>query len=202
MIINPAALAAIRSLKLTDENGRPIPGSDDLGRHIFEALRSVQTQATNTESQTNANPNGQPTTPPNINSVKVTTGPAGEFQIAINDTGEISRGINYFAEHATTPAFSDAHAIDMGQSRNYSVNMGSQALHWRAYSAYPGSQPSALVYHGGSPTASMVQGGVIGVRAPSQGTGTAAPGHMGQGPGPVPQRSATCGYNWKAQSRS
>lgn len=143
---------------------------------------------------------GQPAAPPSINALHVSTGPGGEFQVAITDNNEISRGINYWAEHDTSPSFTNPHAIDMGQSRNLSVHMGTQPLYWRAYSSYASSPPSAPVYHGGASTPVAVLGGVAGLRSSSQGTGTSAPGHGAQGPGPIPTRTPSAGYNWRGQS--
>lgn len=199
MKIAPAALAALRSLKLTDSEGNTIPGSENLGRYLHETLSSIQKQATNTEQQTNANPNGQPSAPPAINSLHVSTGPGGEFQAAITDNGEVSRGVKYFLVHADNPQMTNAHTIDIGTSRNWAGHMGNQSLYWGAYSAYPGSPPSAAIYHGGQEGPQPVAGGVAGPRATSQGTGTGAPSQAFVGPGPVPQRTPNSGFDWKAQ---
>src|SRR4051812_18097168 len=93
---------------------------------LYEALKAVQDQTTNIEKQGNFNATGHPAPPPPINGLKVTTGPAGEFQIAITDNGEVGRGINYWVEHDTSPNFTNPHIVDMGQSRNHSVNLGDQ----------------------------------------------------------------------------
>lgn len=199
MTINPAALAAIRNIKLTDPDGKIIPGSENIGRDLHKALTSIQGQSTNTEQQANTNPNGQPTAPPAINGFHVSTGPGGEFQLAITDNSEVSRGVKYWAEHATNPQFTNAHAIDIGQTRNHSVYLGNQTLYWRAYSSYGASPPSNHVYHGSAVRPIAVTGGVAGTRAPSQGSGTGAAGQSGVGPGPVPKRTATAGFDWKAQ---
>lgn len=176
-----------------------IDGVPDFGARLFKAMRGIQTQVTNIERQGNFSAQAQPAAPPAIQGVHVSTGPGGEFQIAISDTGQVNRGINYFVEHDSDPNFSNPHVIDMGQSRNHSVYMGGQTLHWRAYSAYPGSDASPAAYHGSAADPLPVQGGVAGARAPSQGSGTGAPAQGLVGPGPVPARTDTSGFNWNAQ---
>lgn len=178
-----------------------IRGIPQIGARLYEALLAVQNQATSTEAQANTNSNGQPAPPPAINGLHVSTGPGGEFQIAITDNGQISRGINYWAEHADNPQFNNPHHIDMGQSRNTSVYMGPQKLYWRAYSSYDASGASPAVYHGGAAQPLPVQGGIVGSRASSQGAGTGAPGQGLHGPGPVPVRDSAAGFDWKSQGR-
>ena len=177
---------------------RSLPG---IGSRLYESLKAVQDQTSNIEQQTNSAAQQQPAPPPAIDALQVSTGPGGEFQVAITDNGQISRGIQYFAEHDSDPNFTNPHVIDMGQSRNASVFMGAQTLHWRAYSAYSGSMPSAPAYHG-SPTQPIpVTGGIAGPRSQSQGSGTGAPRQGLQGRGPVPQRTPASGYNWTAQGK-
>lgn len=173
-----------------------------IGARLYEALNAVQTQSQATEQQTNANPSGQPAPPPAINGVHVSTGPGGEFQIAITDNGQVARGVNYWVEHADDPSFTNPHVIDLGQSRNHSVYLGSQSLYWRAYSSYIASGASPAAYHGDAAQPLPVTGGVVGARAPSMGAGTGAPAQGLHGPGPVPMRSADAGFNWTAQGNA
>jgi hypothetical protein len=174
----------------------------DIGARLYEAFKAVQDQTTNIEQQTNTAAQQQPTSPPPINKIHVSTGPGGEFQIAITDNGQISRGINYFAEHDSSPNFTNPHVVDMGQSRNASLYLGNQTLHWRGYSSYASSLPSVPAYHGSQSQPIPVTGGVPGIRSQSQGSGTGAPGQGLQGPGPVPTRSANSGFNWTAQGNA
>lgn len=171
-------------------------------KYLYEALSSIQTQTGQIETQGNFNATGNPPVPPPIGQLVVTTGPSGEFQITIHDSGEFGRGNNYFAEHDTSPAFSNPHVVDMGQSRNHSIYLGNQKLYWRAYSASISGSPSSPAYHGGNATPKAVQGGIPGNRAPSQGSGTGAPGVGLLGPGPVQTRGPKSGYNHKAQTRT
>lgn len=172
-----------------------------LDPRLFEAFMGVVGGIRNLETQGNFSGMSAPPTPPAVNGLKVTTGPGGEFQLAITDNGQVSRGINYWAEHDTSPDFSNPHIIDMGQSRNYNIHMGAQSLYWRAYSSYPSGQASPYVYHQEQGRPASVLGGVAGTRAPSQGAGTGAPGYGAAGGGPIQSRTPTSGYNWKAQQR-
>lgn len=202
MNISPAALAAIRNLRLTDSDGKAIPGSETLGRDLYEALNSIQKQGTVIEQQTNSNANAQPQAPPNVQSLSVSAN-NGHFNFSIQDQSQgLSRGVHYFVEHADNAAFANSHTIDIGQSRNHNEYLGNVTRYVRAYSAYPGSPPSQHVYFGGMATPKAVAGG--GTNAgpdflPSQGTGTGAAGQGGVGPGPVPKRTNNSGFNWNAQ---
>jgi hypothetical protein len=170
-----------------------IPNLDylrSLDPKLFEAIKAIQDQTSNIEKQGNFNALGPPNAPPAIDRLRVTTGPGGEYQIRITDNGEVSRGINYWAEYDTSPNFTNPHIIDMGQTRNHSVNLGNQQLFWRAYSSYPSSDTSPVVYHGSSTDPLPVLGGVPGKRAASEGAGTGAAGYGMSGPGPIPERSA------------
>lgn len=169
------------------------PDFPDLGAKLHEALTSIAGQVTNIQSQTNANPTGQPTPPPPINGLKV-TGQNGHFNIAIHDNNEIYRGVQYYAEYDTSPHFTNPQTIHLGDSRNHNVFLGNGTYHWRAYSSYASSPPSAAVYHGsGAAPTPVVGGGDVGSPAiqASQGTGTGTPGQGLTGPGIAPFRSAT-----------
>jgi|SRR5580692_11781741 hypothetical protein len=168
---------------------RAIP---DIGPFLYEALHSVQAQATSVEQQVNANPTGQPQAPPAINSLKV-TGQNGHFQIAIQDSSPIYRDIHYWAEHASNQNFTDPVVIHMGQSRNYNEFLGNVGRYWRAYSSYSSSPPSAPVYHGGASPQIVMGGGSVGGPnfAASEGSGTGAAGQGLQGPGVSPFRTST-----------
>jgi hypothetical protein len=170
-----------------------------IGSRLYESLLSVQNGVSNIESQTNTSAHTQPDPPPAINSLKVSTGPGGEFQAAITDQGNVNRGVNYWLEHADNPQFNNPHHIDLGGSRNWSGHMGNQKLYWRAYSSYQSSPASPAVYHGSQASPAPVTGGVVGGRAPSQGAGTGAPGQGLYGPGPVASRGPTSGFDQKAQ---
>lgn len=172
---------------------------NQFGARLYEAFNSIQTQSQASEQQTNANPLGHPDPPPAINGVHASTGPGGEFQVAITDNGMVSRGVKYFIEHDSDSQFSNPHIIDNGTSRNWAGHMGNQTLYFRAYSSYGSSATSPAAYHGSKAQPLPVTGGVAGTRAPSQGAGTGAPRQGLHGPGPVAQRSGVAGFDWTAQ---
>ena len=170
----------------------------DFGKFLYEAFDSVQRQSTTIERQVNGNAEGQPQSPPAINSVKV-TGQNGHFNVAIEDAGQVNRGIRYYVEHDTDPSFSNPHVVHLGDSRNANLFLGNQQLYFRAYSAYGSSAPSAAAYHGSPTTPLAVRGGgSIGgpAKLASQGSGTGAPGVGLSGPGPLPRRDPSTGVNW------
>jgi hypothetical protein len=183
--MNIKNLDYIRGLKSSD--------FPDIGAKLYEALKSIADQAANTQQQTNTNPKGQPTPPPAINALKV-TGQNGHFNLAIEDNNPIYRGVQYYAEHDTSPNFTNPQVIHLGDARNHNVFLGNQTLYWRAYSSYSSSAPSAPAYHGSAATPSpVIGGGNVGgpLFQPSQGSGTGTPGQGLAGPGLVPFRSTT-----------
>jgi hypothetical protein len=94
----------------------------------------------------------------------------------------VNRGVFYFAESDTTPAFNRPYVHFMGSSRNLRLSLGNQTLYWRAYSQYLGSETSTPVAFGTPPVAVSGGGTAAGpARQASQGSGTAAGGEGGAG---------------------
>ena len=179
------------------------PSHPDFGWRLAQSLDALERQSTNIEQQGNLNPLGQPVAPPNIQSVTA-TGANGWLHIAVQDqSAGLARGVEYFAEHSAFPDFRDAQIRPMGTSRQIDLAIGNATRYVRAYSAYPGSMPSAHVYHGSATVPIPVSGGgAIGPPAwlPSQGSGTGAPGQSGVGPGPLPRRTVESGVQWTGQT--
>lgn len=167
-----------------------IPDFPDFGAKMVQSLQSIATQATNVEQQTNSNPKGQPTAPPQINKVEV-SGRDGVLSVSITDNNPIYRGIKYYAEHADNPQFTNSITVPMVDSRNVTIPVGSQKRYVRAYSAYSSSPASPPVYHGGAMPEPVAGGGATPgpLFLPSQGSGTGLAGQGLQGPGDVPFRS-------------
>lgn len=190
----PQNLAWIRSLKLSE-----VP---EFGARLYQSIKSIGTQVTNLERQGNLNSQGQPITPPNIQSVAA-TGQNGVLHVSIQDQSSgLNRGVNYYVEHADNPSFVNAQIRNIGDSRSYTEFIGNATRYVRAYSAYPGSANSSHAYHGSaSAPAAVSGGGSIGPPSylPSQGSGTGAAGQSGFGPGPSPTRSEESGFNWRLQ---
>jgi len=163
----------------------------DMGAKLYEALIDLVNQQGATSQQTNSNPMGQPSSPPDINGLKVTA-QNGHFSAQIIDNNMIYRGINYWLEHADNANFTNPQIIDLGQTRNISLFLGNVTRYWRAYSSYASSPPSRPAYHGGAASPQPVTGGGdIGgpVFQDSQGSGTGAAGVGLSGPGLAPFRS-------------
>lgn len=172
--------------------GLKLPDSPEFGARLYQAFSDIVTKSTNTEQQTNANPEGPPSAPPKINGVQV-SGQDGFIHVAVTDNNEIYRGVRYYVEHADNPHFTNPQVIPMHDSRNVTFPVGNQTRYVRAYSAYPSSHPSEPVYHGGAQPIAVNGGGSTPgpLFLASQGSGTGEAGVGLQGPGKVAFRSAT-----------
>lgn len=152
--------------------------------HVAEALDSIAAALGNVATQTTATMFGKTAAPTGPSNVNVTSS-GGIFDIAITDNSPVQRGINYFVEYSESPSFVKPIIIDLGQARNYRTFLGNKTLFFRAYSAYPTSARSPVVYHGGSasnPTAVVGGGATTGpALQASQGSGTTSGANGGDG---------------------
>ena len=154
----------------------------------------MQKQVANVATQTNASVTGaESPAPPQVNSLQVDGG-AGIYHAYITDQNQsLYRGVEYTAEYAQNPDFSDFHVVHMGPSRDMRVNLGLPGpLYWRAYSGYgPSSPPSPPVYHGGAQPIGVTAGGAVApVLRSGQGSGTNPPTQGAGGYGQLPWRGA------------
>lgn len=160
---------------------------------LYEALSDLIQQHQAVAQQVNGNPTGNPHPPAPIDGVTV-TGQNGHFHIQIQHRADIYRGIQYYAEFADNPGFSNPHTIHMGDSREHTQFLGNGTYYWRAFASYASSPPSAPAYHGGAGAPQPVSGGGV-VGGPAlldpQGSGTGNAGEGLSGPGPVAFRSST-----------
>ncbi len=158
--------------------------------YTYEALTQIVNAVNSLGRATGVDPSGTIAPPAPIGRLSVTAAD-GIFDLAITDNSAVNRGIFYFAESDTTPAFSRPYVHFLGSSRNLRIAMGNQTLYWRAYSQYLGSEPSEPATFG-SP-ATPVPGGGTGAGPalqPSAGSGTASGSEGGSGFGTV-TRSAS-----------
>lgn len=165
----------------------------DIGTRLYEALGDLRQNQQTITQQANLNPSGSPQAPPQLNGMKVQAA-NGHFQVSIQDSAPIFRGIRYYVEHSETPNFSDVHVVPMHDSRNTNIFLGNVTRHFRAYSAYPSGDISPPVYHGSQASPIAVSGGgAIGGPdfLPSESSGTSLAGEGLSGPGSVPFRSVT-----------
>jgi hypothetical protein len=148
--------------------------------YLYESLRQVVTAVNSIGRATGVDPSGSIAPPAQVGGVSVVAA-NGIFDIAVTDNSPVRRGIFYFVESDTAPAFPAPHVYFLGSSRNLRVSLGNQTLYWRAYSQYIGSAPSSPVAFGTPPTA-VVGGGSAGpAPQPSSGSGTATAQQGGSG---------------------
>jgi hypothetical protein len=170
--------------------GMSSPDMPDLGSKLYEVFQGILQQNQNVQMQTNSNGDGTPAAPPQVNGVQV-VGSNGHLSIAVNDTNDVYSGVQYFAEHADNPNFTNPQIVPMGASRNISISVGNQDRYVRVYSSYGSSPPSSPVYNGGSIPVAVNGGGTDSgpTFLPSQGSGTGLPGQGLSGNGITPFRS-------------
>jgi len=141
-----------------------------------EAFKAIENALNTIASQTAASAAGPQISSPRPANLQVSAA-GGVYDIAITDDAPIQRGVEYFLEYSTTPAFNQPTVIHLGTTRNHRVFLGNQTFYWRAYSQYgPASAPSAPVYFGGSQNPTPVAGGgtITGpIPLASKGSGTA-----------------------------
>jgi hypothetical protein len=148
--------------------------------YLYESLKQVVGAVNAIGRATGVDPAGSIAAPASIGSVSVAAAD-GIFDLAITDNSPVRRGIFYFAESDTTPAFTAPHVYFLGSSRNLRVSLGNQTLYWRAYSQYIGSTPSPPVPFGSPPTAVTGGGSAGPPLQPSSGSGTATAQQGGSG---------------------
>jgi len=184
------ATSDLISKNLSYIRGLSSPDMPDIGSRIYEVFQGILQQNQNVQMQTNSNGDGTPAPPPQVNGVQV-SGANGYLHVAVNDTNDIYSGVQYYADHADNPNFTDAQTVPMGAARNVNIPVGNQDRYVRVYSSYGSSPASSPVVHGGTAPVSVNGGGTNSGPAflPSQGSGTGLPGQSAVGNGQVPFRS-------------
>ena len=119
---------------------------------------------------------------------------SGEMlHVSVTHNAPLNRGIHYFTEVSTNPAFSQPVVYHHGTSRTpppfplpTKDGSGNTVNYYaRSYSQYPGSAPSSPVVHGGtgSPTPITMGGSTQLTLLPSSGSGTAPANGQSAGQG-------------------
>jgi hypothetical protein len=158
--------------------------------YTYEALTQIVNAVNSLGRATGVDPTGAITPPVPIGGLSVTAAD-GIFDLAITDNSALYRGIFYFAESDSTPAFANPRVYFLGSSRNLRLALGNQTLYWRAYSQYMGSDPSEPVAFGAPPTAVTGGGATAGPQMQaSSGSGTASGTEGGSGFGVLTQTSS------------
>lgn len=159
-----------------------VPGHEDFGARLFEALTDVKSGLGTLEQQTNSNLNGAPDPPPGLQAIKVTPTAVGHH-VSISHGAEFYRGIHYHVEYADNSHFTNPFPAYTGPAREIDLATGPRSLFFRAFASYQNSGNTALIYHGGA-TPKVVPGGIsTSLSQQSQGSGTCQPGegHSGFG---------------------
>src|SRR5580692_3832791 len=158
--------------------------------YVYEALIQIVSGVNSVGLAIGVDPSGTIDPPATIGSLNVLAAD-GIYDLAITDNSAVRRGIFYFAESDTTPAFAQPRVHFLGSSRNLRVALGNQTLYWRAYSQYLGSDPSKPVTFGTPATAVTGGGTATGpMLQTSTGSGTASGSEGGSGFGEATQSSS------------
>lgn len=166
-----------------------IPGMPDFGVRLVETLKAMNQQRLNIAQQTNSDPSANPSPPPPLGGITVTSTSVGHH-ISIQHPGDFYRGVEYHGDYADNPQFSNPFPWHAGPARELDLATGSRTLYFRAQGQYPTGSSTDPVYHGGlQPIA--VTGGTQSPLGASQGSGTGLPGEGLSGYGPVSFRSVT-----------
>jgi len=165
---------------------RAIPG---VGQKMYEALQYLVDGVNQAHANAAVSTTVLPA-PPRPDAITVNTCPAGFAYFGIKHNGNIQRGISYFVEHADNPAFTNAHTVELGPSRNgVPLYIGNSTRYFRTYAGYPGSNTMSekTNFGGETPKAVVGQGSSAPNFTDSFGAGTAPTdgSQPGTGFGPV-----------------
>lgn len=154
----------------------------DRDPYLYETLTKIVSAVNATGQRAGLDPSKPVPTPVPIAAFSVQAS-NGWFDLSITDPSDARVGLFYFAESDTKPSFPAPRVYFLGASRNLYLQLGNQALFWRAYSQYLGSNPSTPVTFGNPPIA-VAGGGSSGPAPfPSSGSGLLPPGVVRGGNG-------------------
>jgi len=139
----------------------------DIGNYLGRALESLQNSISNLAQNVAADPSRTLPPPNPVRSLEVKSNNNGLVHAVINDHSEIKRGIHYFIEYDTDPAFSQPHVVHLGASRSMApINLpamdddgNAQQFYFRAYSQYPGGSAGEKINFGGTSATPVNPGG-------------------------------------------
>src|ERR1700719_4968632 len=96
--------------------------------YVYEALTQLVNGVNAVGRATGVDPSGSIAAPLPIGGLNVTAAD-GIFDLAITDHSTLNRGIFYFAESDTTPAFHQPYVHFLGSLHNLRVAVGNQTLY-------------------------------------------------------------------------
>lgn len=163
---------------------------------LGETVRAIQTAINQHGVTVGVDPTGAFPTPAAPQAIAVSAA-NGFFDVVITDADPV-RGVEYWLEWDTNPAFPAPRQIHLVAARNWYGQLGNQTLYWRAAKQYQGSNLSPWVVFGGAtPTGVVGGGGAAPAPQPSSGSGS-GPGiganpfpPVGVGRGPIGTRAGT-----------
>ena len=153
-----------------------------IGRYLGVALQRLEDAVNQLGVHTATDPTGTVPAPPAIQKLTIKTDGNGTVHGTIDDNNPISRGLHYFVEYDTTPAFSRPHVVHLGVSRTMHPFIlpakdddgNAQQFYFRGYSHYPGGEPGPPLHFGGDVPTPVSPGGTSQMTLlPSTGSGTA-----------------------------
>ena len=157
-----------------------VKGIPHIGPIMAIGLQRIEDAINNLGVNVAADPTGTVDAPSPIQGLTIRAS-GGLVHMAISDNNQIQRGIEYFVEHDTNPAFMQPQVEHLGTSRQRMVTLpaktdsgADQQFYFRAYSQYRGGLPSKPIHFGGTtPTPVSVGGTTQLTLIPSTGSGTA-----------------------------
>jgi hypothetical protein len=174
----------------------------EFGRYLSVALERLANGVNTVGDHAGVDPTGTLPPPPPVQNLTVKTNGNGLVHASIEDHNEIKKGLHYFIEYDTTPAFAKPIVKHLGVTRTTDPfllptkddNGQPQVFFFRAYSQYPGGEPGQKVQFGGTNPTAVAPGGTSQMTLlPSTGSGTAQTSgeQGGRGFGDVMVRPAT-----------
>ena len=166
-----------------------------LGQYLRCHVKAIETLATNT----GASATGFVTAPDPPEGATVNPVSPEHIEVTIQHSAPVNKGIEYFTEIATNPAFANPRIEHHGASRSpvnpiflptKSAAGDTHQYYLRFYAQQPGSPPSTSLVYSGNPI--TMTGTTEADHTPSTGSGTAAANGSqgGSGWGKVLQRPA------------
>lgn len=144
-------------------------------------IQKLQTAVNNLARNSGQAVSGHVDPPPMLEAVNVKAN-AGLVHISLTHNAAIQKGIQYYTEYDTNPAFPQPHVVDMGASRSHFVSLPAKddngvahSWYFRSYAQYPGSKATQpIIYGGGAGTPVNVGGSTQLTPLASTGSGTAS----------------------------